>query len=101
MYELFEVVLPFIQGGLEAAGQEAGENAIPPAQGEPAAPPSIPRVAADEAGPSHPVKNTSLESSMRNRIVRLEQDNSPYLLDKAKGDYWAQIRHELDHASGV
>lgn len=38
MYELFEVVLPFIQGGLEAAGQEAGENAIPPAQGEPAAP---------------------------------------------------------------
>ena len=34
---------------------------------------------------------------MRNRIVRLEQDNSPYLLDKEKGEYWAQIKEELDH----
>lgn len=66
------------------------------------APSSIPRVAGDEAGPSHQgavVKNASLESSMRNRIVRLEQDNSPYLLDKAKGDSWAHIKQELDHAS--
>lgn len=43
------------------------------------------------------VRNESLESSMRNRIVRLEQDNSPYLLDKAKGEYWTQIKQELDH----
>lgn len=63
---------------------------------------SIPRVAGDEAGPSHQgsvVENASLESSMRNRIARLEQDNSPYLLDKAKGQYWAHIKQELDHAS--
>ena len=63
---------------------------------------SIPRVAGDEAGPSHQgsvVENASLESSMRNRIARLEQDNSPYLLDKAKGEYWAHIKQELDHAS--
>ncbi|KAK7405664.1 hypothetical protein VNO78_07249 [Psophocarpus tetragonolobus] len=48
---------------------------------------SIPRVAGDEAGPSHQrsvVENASLESSMRNRIARLEQDNSPYLLDKGR-----------------
>lgn len=44
------------------------------------------------------VRNASLESSMRNRIVRLEQDNSPYLLDKAKGAYWSDIKRELDHA---
>jgi hypothetical protein len=61
---------------------------------------SIPRVG--EAGPSHQgsvVKNASLEASMRNRIVRLELDNSPYLLDKAKGEYWALVKQELDHAS--
>jgi len=55
----------------------------------------------DEAGPSHEgtvVQNASLESSMRNRIVRLEQDNSPYLLDKARGAYWSDIKKELDHA---
>ena len=50
------------------------------------------------AGPSHQ-NNTSLEASMRNRIIRLEQDNSPYLLDKAKGEYWAMIKQELDHTS--
>lgn len=63
---------------------------------------SIPRVAGDEAGPSHQgsvVQNKSLESSMRNRIVRLEQNNSPYLLDKARGGYWSLIKQELDHAS--
>ncbi|KAI3670761.1 hypothetical protein L2E82_53730 [Cichorium intybus] len=57
---------------------------------------SIPRV--DEAGPPPLVHDFSLESSMRNRIVRLEQGESPYLLDKAKGAYWADIKLELDHA---
>jgi hypothetical protein len=55
----------------------------------------------DEAGPSHEgriVQNASLESSMRNRIVRLEQGNSPFLLDKAKGAYWSEIKRALDHA---
>lgn len=57
---------------------------------------SIPRV--DEAGPPPLVHNMSLESSMRNRIARLEQWKSPYLLDKAAGAYWADIKLELDHA---
>nr|QCQ81884.1 hypothetical protein [Ammopiptanthus mongolicus] len=60
---------------------------------------SIPR--GDEAGPSHQesvVQDRSLESSLRNRIVRLERDNSPFLLDKAKGEYWAHIKTELDQA---
>lgn len=60
---------------------------------------SIPRVADDEAHQGAVVQNTSLESSIRNRIVRLEQNNSPYLLDKGKGQYWGEIKQELDHAS--
>jgi hypothetical protein len=68
-------------------------------------------VARDEAGPSHQgrdearpshqeyvVQNRSLESSMQNRVVRLEQDDSPYLLGKAKGTYWSDIRLQLEHA---
>ena len=44
MYELFEVVAPFIETGLEAlkAGQEANADALPPAPGEPAAPSTRP-----------------------------------------------------------
>jgi hypothetical protein len=57
---------------------------------------SIPRV--DEAGPPPLLHNSSLESSMRNRIARLEGDSSPYLLDKAKGQYWGDIKVELDKA---
>lgn len=57
---------------------------------------SIPRV--DEAGPPPLVHNSSLEASMRNRIARLEGDGSPYLLDKEKGNYWSDIKVELDNA---
>jgi hypothetical protein len=57
---------------------------------------SIPRV--EEAGPPPMVHNESLESSMRNRIARLEGDGSPYLLDKEKGQYWSDIKVELDQA---
>jgi hypothetical protein len=66
------------------------------------APSSIPRVAGFEAGPSHQgsvVKNASLEASLLNRIVRLERENGPFLLDRAKGEYWSHIKQELDHAS--
>ena len=67
------------------------------------APSSIPGGAGDGAGPSHVgsavIPNESLEASMRNRIVRLEEDFSPYLLDKAKGGYWSLIKHELHNAS--
>lgn len=58
-------------------------------------------VARDEAGPSrqdYVVVNQSFESSMQNRILRLEQDDSPYLLGKAKGTYWSDIRLQLEHA---
>ena len=59
------------------------------------------RVAADEAGPSHQsafVPNSSLESSLRNRIVRLENERSIFLLDKEKGGYWNDIKGALDQA---
>jgi hypothetical protein len=71
---------------------------------ETSSPSSIPRGAGDEAGASHQtrkVENESWESSMRNRILRLERDNSPYLLDKAKGEYWADIKAGLSHASSL
>nr|GFC36002.1 cytochrome c oxidase subunit II-like, transmembrane domain-containing protein [Tanacetum cinerariifolium] len=58
--------------------------------------------ARDEVGPSrqdYVVINRSFEASMRNRILRLEKDDSPYLLGKAKGTYWSDIRLMLEHAS--
>lgn len=60
-----------------------------------------PSVARDEAGPSHQpsiVKNSSLESSIKNRILRLERDQTPFLLDKEKGEYWNNIQTALDQA---
>ena len=63
---------------------------------------SIPRVASDEAGPSGQgsvVRNASLESSIRNRIVRLEQGNSPFLLDKPRGKYFNDLKTELGKAT--
>lgn len=63
---------------------------------------SIPRVARDEAGPSHPPtgisRNLSLESSLRNRIVRLENEGSIFLLEKEKKAYWNDIQTALDQA---
>ncbi|WJZ97204.1 hypothetical protein VitviT2T_015828 [Vitis vinifera] len=60
-----------------------------------------PSVARDEAGPSHQpsiVKNSSLKSSIKNRILRLERDQTPFLLDKEKGEYWNNIQTALDQA---
>lgn len=62
---------------------------------------SIPRVARDEAGPSHQaaiVHNSSLESSIRSRIRFLEDDSTIFLLDKETGEYWNEIRGALDQA---
>ncbi|XP_028802019.1 uncharacterized protein LOC114757182 [Neltuma alba] len=102
MFELWEAVQPFLEGCNELQNYASSE-AQPPAQVEPAEGVStIPRVGSDEAGPSHQrsvIKaNASFESSMRNRIARLEQDNCPYLLEKEKGEYWAEIKQKLDHA---
>lgn len=73
---------------------------------------SIPRVAGDEAGPSHRardeagpsgqgsvVQNVSFESSIRNRIVRLIQENSPFLLDKSALQYFSYLQRELEEAT--
>jgi len=43
--------------------------------------------------------NTSLESSMHQRIVALENENSPFLLDKEKGEYWREVNSELTNSS--
>ena len=42
--------------------------------------------------------NYSLESSMRNRIVALENSNTIFLLDKERGVYWSEIKTALDQA---
>ena len=62
---------------------------------------SVPRVARDEAGPSHQaaiVHNRSLESSIRSRIRFLEDDKTIFLLGKEKGEYWNEIRGALEQA---
>lgn len=63
---------------------------------------AIPGVAHAEAGPSHQahfvIPNTSLEASMRNRVLALENANTPFLLDKQRGQYWSDIKADLDQA---
>jgi hypothetical protein len=62
---------------------------------------SIPEVARDEAEPSHQphiVLNSSLESSIQNRILNLEKDETPFLLGKERGLYWKEIRESLHQA---
>lgn len=44
-------------------------------------------------------QNMGLESSMQNRIAFLENQGSIFLLDKAKGVYWAEIKEELHNSS--
>jgi hypothetical protein len=43
--------------------------------------------------------NIGFESSMRNRILAMENANSIFLLDKDRGVYWAEIKESLDNCS--
>ena len=43
--------------------------------------------------------NSSIESSMQQRILELENGNSPFLLDKEKGEYWQEISSSLRNCS--
>lgn len=42
--------------------------------------------------------NRSLESSLRSRIVRLEEEHTPFFLGKERGPYWAEMKTSLDQA---
>lgn len=58
---------------------------------------------AEPVPPANPVgqeivQNRSMESSMRNRILLLEQQHSIFLLDKGRDEYWNEIRVQLDQA---
>ena len=44
------------------------------------------------------VPNLSLESTLRSRIVRLEEEHTLFLLGKERGEYWADIKTSLDQA---
>ena len=58
-------------------------------------------LARDEAGPSRQpyiVHDLSLESSIKNRISSLENDNTIFLLDKERGEYWRGVKETLDQA---
>lgn len=44
------------------------------------------------------VPNLSFESSLRSRIVRLEEEHTLFLLDKERGEYWAEIKTSLNQA---
>lgn len=119
--ELLTAVTPFLNTVQEALPQaeatasleavtpsftEVMSRAEPSNQGVPvpqpvAAPGPSAQDPSDEAGPSHQgsvVNNTSLESSMRTRIVQLERDNSDFLLGKDQGAYWKEVKLGLDQA---
>jgi len=40
--------------------------------------------------------NLAFECSLQNRIRTLENENSIFLLDKEKGEYWREVKKELD-----
>ena len=43
--------------------------------------------------------NLGLESSIQHRALALENDNSPFLLDKEKREYWKEIKTALTNCS--
>jgi hypothetical protein len=56
----------------------------------------------EEAGPSRQpsiVHNSSMESSIKNRISSLENANSIFLLDKERGEYWRGVKETLTPSS--
>nr|YP_006291808.1 ATP synthase F1 subunit 1 [Daucus carota subsp. sativus]AEY81132.1 ATP synthase F1 subunit 1 [Daucus carota subsp. sativus] len=57
---------------------------------------NAPRVRDAEVGGI--VRNSGLEASIHNRILRLDNLDSPYLLDRKGVDSWADVKAELDGA---
>ena len=52
-------------------------------------------------GPPHQIeilRNVSFESSLQNRVKRLENEETLFLLYKNKGEYWTEIKNSLDQA---
>lgn len=62
--------------------------------------PAIPAPAREPIPLGQPsiVKNSSLESSIQNRIKMLENDNTIFLLDKERGGYWNYVTETLNQA---
>ena len=59
-----------------------------------------PETEATSANPATPFnRNASLEMSIRNRISRLEMEESPFLLGKERGQYWGEVKEALDRTS--
>lgn len=97
MNEFFEAVIPFLNTLQETLSGRQGalpqgpdslplpsQEALPQGPNSPAL-----EVGAPEAGePSSIRHNDSMEASMVNRIGKLEKENSIFLLDKGKGEYW-------------
>ncbi|KAH0649011.1 hypothetical protein KY290_035491 [Solanum tuberosum] len=100
MNELLEAVAPFVTGLQETLSGRQGANpqvpdALPeaPSQG-PHFP--LPEIVGQERGePFFIRRNESMEASMLNRIRKLERQNSLFLLSKAKGEYWSEVKTTL------
>ncbi|KAM7460157.1 hypothetical protein LguiA_035893 [Lonicera macranthoides] len=64
---------------------------------------SIPEVARNEAGPSHQPeivrRDLSFERSLQQRILILENAQSPVLIEKERGLSWHKIKTDLEGAS--
>ena len=104
MNELFTAVLPFLttlqetlSGRQEALPQAPNSLTLTSQEALPQGPNSI--VAPETGEPSFIIKYESMEASMVNRIGKLERENSIFLLDKEKGEYWSEVRAALNNCT--
>ncbi|KAK6803451.1 hypothetical protein RDI58_001235 [Solanum bulbocastanum] len=100
MNELLEAVAPFVTGLQETlSGRQEANPQVPDAL--PKAPSQglhfpLPEIVGQERGePFFIRRNESMEASMLNRIRKLERHNCLFLLSKAKGEYWSEVKTTL------
>ena len=101
MNDLLEAVAPFVTGLQETlSGRQGANPQVPLAQefrveenGDPAM-----GLQVGHREPFFLIRNESMETSMLNRIRKLERENSVFLLEKAKGAYWEEVKSTLNNS---
>ena len=101
MNDLLEAVAPFVTGLQETlSGRQGANPQVPLAQefrveenGDPAM-----GLQVGHREPFFLIRNESMETSMLNRIRKLERENSVFLLEQAKGAYWEEVKSTLNNS---
>ncbi|XP_059288867.1 uncharacterized mitochondrial protein AtMg01280-like [Lycium ferocissimum] len=112
--EFFEAAVPALTSLQETfSGRQGALPQVPDALPEapprvpdalPEAPPLVPdlplpEIVGQERGePFFIIQNASMEASMLNRVRKLERENRFFLLDKAKGEYWSEVKTGLSNS---